>query len=255
MLFDLSSPGRKNVIRVVYGVLAVLFLVGFIGFGIGGELGGGGIIDSITGGGDGDTAEEYEQQIEDAENKLEADPTNERALADLVQYRFLSGQAQLEFDEETGVPTGLTEESRSEFEATIEAWDRYLAADPQKVDVSAATNAINAYRFLGDAGGGAEAAEVLAESSPTTNNYIQLAFFRYADGDIKGGDEAADRAIEEASKDQSKQAQKILDQYRETAVKAKKELEKTQDAEGGGAGLESPFGGLGPDSGLPPTAP
>lgn len=130
MLFDLSNPRRKNVIRVAYAVLALLFVVGFVGFGIGGELGGGGIVDSLTGGGSGSTAGQYEQQIEDAEETLETDPTNQEALAELALYRAQSGFAQLEFDEQTGQPTGLTEESRDEFEAAIEAWNRYLDTEP-----------------------------------------------------------------------------------------------------------------------------
>ena len=98
MLFDLSSPGRKNVIRVVYGVLALLFPVGFVGFGIGGELGGGGLFDSLSGGGgDGVTAEQFEQQIEDAEAALETNPARRAgAAATLADYRYLSGHAQLE---------------------------------------------------------------------------------------------------------------------------------------------------------------
>ena len=81
MLFDLSSPRRKNVVRVVYGALALLFAGGFIFFGIGSEGGGGGLFDGIFGdGGGGSTAEQFEQQIEDAEKKLETDPADQRAL-------------------------------------------------------------------------------------------------------------------------------------------------------------------------------
>jgi hypothetical protein len=257
MLFDLSSPRRKNVVRVVYGALALLFAGGFIFFGIGSEGGGGGLFDGIfgDGGGGGSTAEQFEQQVEDAENALEEDPADERALVNLVQYRALSGQTQMEVDEATGQPIGLTEESREEFEKAIEAWNRYVDTDPRKVDTTAATSVVNAYRFLGDASGAAAAQEILAEADPSTNAYVQLAFFRYADFDLKGGDEAADLALEEATPAQEKQANRILDQYREAAVKAKKQSEKQAESGAGESELDSPFGGLSPDSGLPPTAP
>ena len=255
MLFDLSSPGRKTVIRIVYGVLAALFLVGFVGFGIGGELGGGGIIDSITGnGGDGDTAEQYQEQIEDAEARLETDPQDDRALASLVQYRFLSGSAQVETDE-AGRPVGLTEESRAEFESAVEVWGRYVDADPRRIDDTAAAYAVQAFAFLGDAGGAAAAQELVAEAEPGTNNYFLLAQYRYADGDFKGGDEAADLAIEEAPADQRKQVEKALDEIRATAQKVEKQTEKAAEAGDGGGQLESPFGGLGSEGGVPPTAP
>ena len=256
MLFDLSSPGRKNIIRVVYGVLALLFLVGFVGFGIGGEIGGGGIIDSITGGGgSGNTAEQYEQQIEDAEEKLEADPEDPRALADLAQYRYLSGQAQLDIDEATGAPS-LTEEARGEFEAAIDAWSRYLDTDPAKPDVATAGQVVQAYVFLNDAEGAARAQEILAEANPSTGTYSTLAYYRYADFDFKGGDEARDLALEEAKPGQLDQIEKQLASIRDSAEKQQKRIEKLPDAEGaGGAGLEDPFGGLSPDGAVPPTAP
>jgi tetratricopeptide (TPR) repeat protein len=256
MLFDLSSPGRKTAVRIVFGLLALLFAVGFIGFGIGSESGSGGFFDSLTGGdGDGDTAEQFQQQIEDAESRLESNPNDERSLANLVQYRFLSGQSQLEVDEATGQPIGLSEESRNEFEAAVEAWDRYERADPARVDVTAASYAAQAFAYLGDAEGAANAQEALAEARPITNNYFLLARFRYADFDFKGGDEAADLAVKEAPADQRKQVERALDQVREQAVKLEKQTEKQAGAETGGAELESPFGGLAPDSGLPPTAP
>ena len=244
MLFDLSSPGRKNIIRVVYGVLALLFLVGFVGFGIGGELGGGGIIDSITGNDSGgDAADQYEQQIEDAEEKLESDPTDEKALEDLAYYRALSGTAQLEVDESTGQPTGLTEESRNEFEAAVDAWSRYLETDPKKPDPRTAGQVLQAYQFLGDAGGAADVQEVLVKDDPSFVNYGQLAFLRYLDLDLKGGDAAFDKAETEAEPSNDAQL-KQLEQIRAQVVKEKKRLAKEgDDAAAGENALADPFGG------------
>ena len=187
-------------------------------------------------------------------SRARTNPNDEKALATLVQYRFLSGQAQLEFDE-AGTPIGLTEESRSEFEEAIEIWNRYVDADPQKVDVTAASNAVNAYRFLADAGGAADAQQFVAEANPNTNNYYLLASFRYADDDFKGGDEAAALALEEAPAEQRKQIEKALDQLREAAERAKKQLEKQAESGAGSSELDSPFGGLSPESGLPPDEP
>jgi tetratricopeptide (TPR) repeat protein len=256
VLFDLSSPGRKNIIRVVYGVLALLFLIGFVGFGIGGELGGGGIVDSLTGGGgDGDTAEQFEQQIEDAEAALETNPADEKALANLTEYRYLSGQAQLDVDEATGAPI-LTEEARGEFEAAIDAWTRYLETDPAKPDVSAAGQVVQAYVLLGNAEGAAEAQEILAEDNPSSGAYSTLAYYYYADFDFKRGDEAAQRAVEETNENQKKAVEKQLDQLRESAVKEEKRIEKLSDSEAGAEeGLQSPFGGLDSGGSVPLTSP
>ena len=257
MLFDLSSPGRKNVVRVVFGFLALIFAVGFIGFGIGGEIGGGGIVDSITGGGGSDTADQYEQQIEDAESTLETDPENQRALANLAQYRYLSGQAQLEIDEATGQPT-LTEESRGEFEKAIDAFTRYLDTKPEKPDVGSAGQVVQAYVFLGDAEGAARAQQILADANPSAGTYSTLAYYLFADLNFKAAEKAVERALAEAKPGERKSIEKQLDQLRKAAEKQKKQAAQLpESATGGGTGIEDPFGGLAPDAGgaVPPAAP
>lgn len=261
MLFDLTSPRRKRIIRVVYGLLALLFFVGFVGFGVGGNFGGGGLLDALGIGGDdsgdGVSAEQYKQQIEDAEAKLDANPEDPRALANLAQYRYLSGQVQLAVDEQTGVPS-LTEESRGEFERAIDAWSRYLGTDPAKPDVGAAGQIIRAYVFLNDAGGAAEAQQILADANPSGGTYATLAYYRYADFDFKRGDEAAKQAVENAEPGQSKQLEKELDRLRKQAEEQKKAIDALPKGEElpGGPSLGDPLGGLGGAStGLPPTTP
>jgi tetratricopeptide (TPR) repeat protein len=254
MLFDLSSPRRKNVVRVVYGLLAVLFAGGFIFFGIGSESGAGGLFDGLFGdGSSGSTAEQYEQQIEDAETKLETDPQNANALATLARYRYLSGTAQLDQDQTTGA-VSLTEEARQEFESAIDAWTRYLDTKPPKPDVATAANMVQAYYALGDAEGAADAQAIQTKNNPSAGTYSQLAFFRYASYDIEGGDEAAKSAVEEAPKADRKSVEKQLDRYRELAVKQKKKLAKLpQDSAAGEEALGSPFGGLGGAGGTAPA--
>ncbi len=252
MIFDLSSsPRRKMVVRVVFGFLAVIFAGGFILFGIGGELGGGGLFDGLFGSSGGSsTAEQYEQQVEDAESKLEEDPGNERALTDLIQFRFLSGQAQLEYDEATGQPSGLTEESRGEFEEVVVNWDAYLDTKPDKIAAATASNVVNALRFLGDSGGAADAQAALAKSDPSATNYAALANLRYQDLDLKAGDAAKDRALADAKPNIAKQIKAQLDPLREQVVKFKKDQAKLPESEDPGAGaLGDPFGGLSPDAG------
>lgn len=258
MLFDLSSPRRKNVVRVVYGALAVLFAGGFILFGIGSESGAGGLFDGLFGGGgSGSTAEQYEQQIEDAESTLETDPDNAAALTTLAQYRFLSGTAQLEQDEATLQPT-LTDEARQEYEAAVEAWNRYLETDPKNPNVGTAGNMVQAFAFLGDAEGAIRAQEILVEANPSAGTYSRLASFHYANFDFKAGDEAAAKAIADAPKADRKGLEKQLESAREFYVKEEKRLDKLPaDAATGEQGLDSPFGGLGGQQpGVPaPVAP
>lgn len=246
MLFDLTSPRRKTAVRIVFGFLALIFAVGFVGFGIGGELGGGGIIDSLTGSG-GTTDDAFEQQIEDAEEAVDADPADSEALADLILLRSQSGDAQLDVDEATGQPIGLSEESRGEYEEAISLWQQYLDTDPRKVDAAAGNAVVLAYRYLGDTDGAIAAQRELAESDPSGPNFGSLASFLYSDLQIEAGDKARDQALAESNAETKKLISEQLDQLRKQAVKAEKaEKKQPNSAPGESPELSDPFGGLDP---------
>ena len=246
MLFDLSSPRRKTAVRIVFGFLALLFAIGFVGFGIGGEIGGGGIIDSLSGNSS-STDDAYEQQIEDAEKAVEARPDDGDALADLVLLRAQSGDAQLDVDEATGMPVGLSDNSRSEYEEAILVWQRYLETEPRKVNPAAANAVVLAYRYLGDVSGAIAAQRELAQSDPSAPNLAGLASFLYADLQIEKADQARDDALVEANAQTKKLIAEQLAQIRKQAVKAEKQQKKQpESATGGGSELSDPFGGLSP---------
>ena len=254
MLFDLSSPRRKTVVRIVYGTLAFLFLIGFIGFGIGGNIGGGGgILDALGIGGDDageqSVAEQYKQQIEDAEKRLEGDPNNAGALNDLAYLHFLSAAAQI--DQETG---DITPEARSELQAADQAWQDYLATDPPQPDTNTAARMAQAYPVLGDLESAVEAQEIVAADRPSATTYLQLALFYYSDFNFEKGDEAGKKAVEEAPNQSKKNVQKQLDDIRKQAEKQEKALAKLpKDEQIPEPSLLPSTGGL--ETQLPPTAP
>lgn len=262
MLFDTSSPGRKRIIRVVYSLLAALFLIGFVGFGVGGNFSGGGILDAlgITDGDNNSTSDQYAQQIDDTEAKLDKDPQNQRALLNLTRYRFLSGSSQLNQDDQ-GQPV-VTTEAKDEFEKSVAAWSRYLKTKPDPPDQSVAAFASQAYVALQDAKGAADAQEIVADANPSPQVYLQLALYRYADADYAGGDAAGQKALAEVKgSKQTKQLQKQLDSLRKRAKQQEAAIKAQAQAQGGDSGgaLGDPFGALGGDSGsatgAPPTAP
>ncbi len=49
MLFDLRGRGRRRTVRVIYGGLALLIGAGLVFFGVGAGVGGGGLLNSLTG--------------------------------------------------------------------------------------------------------------------------------------------------------------------------------------------------------------
>jgi tetratricopeptide (TPR) repeat protein len=260
MLFDLQSGKRRRVVQVVFGAMALLFGVSFLFFGIGSDASGGladlfgfGTSSQNTGN------PQFDQQIEDAEDAVAADPKDEKALIELAQVRYQAGQFKLEADPETGQPV-VTDDARANFESALDAWEQYLALKPKKPDPGTAALVAQAYVQLEDAQGAAEAQRIVAEDNPSGGTYGNLAYYLYASGDIEGGDEAAALAVEHSDPAQADQIKKQLAQISEQAAKIKKaaaEAAKQADKEGSQAGapIEDPFGSLGGTGGLGGSAP
>ncbi len=276
MLFDLKTGKRRRVVQVVFGFLAFIFFISFVGFGIGSDVSGG-IFDAIgLGGGDStsSTSSQYEQQIDDAEAKVADDPKDEKALSELAYFRYLSGVQQLDIDESTGVAT-LSEEARSEWDLALDSWEKLLALKPRKLDPQAAGVIVCAYvpvlpqcqiqapEDAVDYGGAIETQRLIVKEDPNSQNLVGLAYFLLADGNIGEGRTVADEAIAKTSgsdrKNLSKQFDKLIDQatkIQEASKKAQKAGD--QGAASGESQLQNPFGGLGTDTGatgLAPAAP
>ncbi len=259
MIFDLKSGKRRRVVQVVFGFLAFIFFISFVGFGIGSDVSGG-IFDAIgLGGGDSSSNPQYEQQIEDAEATLETDPANERALLDLADAYFRSAtESGVSLNPQTG-QLEVTEESRADLEQSVAAWERYLQTKPQRPDTTAAAQAAESYRYLLDADGAATAQRIVAEDQGTSSAFAQLAIFLYADGKISAGDAAGEQAVKAADSSQRQQVQKNMDQLAEQARQQQKQIAKAQRQQGEtgseGTQLSDPFGGLSGGAGAAPVAP
>jgi hypothetical protein len=255
MLFDLSGK-RRNVIRVVYGFLAVIFGAGFLLFGVGSEVQGG--LGDLFGFGTNDTTNDnpaFEDQIDDAEQRLVANPNDERALADLVQLHYQAGNDAVEVNETTG-QISFTTESEDSYNAAVSAWQDYqkAAKDP---DPATAAIANQAYTIILQNAEPTEVetiakdaiapAEISAEDNPGVGPYSTLAQYAYFAGDTELGGEAARKAVAEAEPSQRNQIQKGLDQAAKAAEQLREQIEK-QAEKGGDEGaftnpLEQGIGG------------
>lgn len=254
MLFDLQSGKRRRVVQIVFGAMALLFGTSFLFFGIGSDAQGG--LADLFGFGTNDPGTDNPQfgdEIEQAEDRLAADPEDEKALLDLAEVHYQAGQFELQQDPES-------EDAQAEFGASLDAWERYLKLDPEKPDPGVAAFAAQAYVQLADAEGAAKAQQIVAEDNPSSGTYANLAFYLYAAGDIDEGDAAAKIAVAKADDTQREQIEKQLVQLSEQAQKLKQRAEKqAQQAEKQGAGAappaEDPFGSLGGLGGTAPTVP
>lgn len=263
MLFDIRGK-RKRVIQVVYAVLAVLFAVSFVGFGIGSDAAGG-IFDAfgIGSGNTGSGNPRFEQQVEDAEAELAQNPGDKRALEQLVRVHYQAGNDALELDEETGT-IAMTPEAEEEFSAATRAWERYVEATKKASDDVAAV-ANQAYgvllQFEDDARAiptlaqdAVSAAEIVAEANPGAGTYATLAQYAYFAGEYETGDEAAAQAAKRADASQREDLEKQLSRTKKASQKLEKQLAKQPDEATGEEPFSNPLeelGGGAPAPGLP----
>jgi hypothetical protein len=252
VLFDLRGK-RKRVVQVSYALLAAIFLVGFVGLGIGsGGNSAGGIFDVFGLGGDGgggSLSGQYDAQIDNANERLATDPKDTAALLKLSKYEYYKAKQGVTQDQTTG-EISISEDAHTELGKSVDAWEKYLKVNKGKPNAAIAAQIVQAYYFLSNAQGAAEAQRIVASNQPSSGSYGQLAFYLYFAGSISEGDRAANKAEAEAPKSQRSQVKQQLEQIRTQAVKAKKQLAKAQKnapspTTPGANPLQSPFGGVG----------
>jgi hypothetical protein len=263
MLFDIRGR-RKRVIQVVYALLAGLFLIGFVGFGIGNGGGSGGILDAIgLGGGDSGTGSaQFDTQISNAKAKAKKDPKDPKPQLELAKVYFLAGNSAVEQDPQTGQAT-VTADAATEFQSSVDAWERYLKLNGNKQpDAGAAAQIFRAYQGLAqqeiassspdtaalqaDLKGAATTATLQAQNVPSANTWFAAAQFDYLSGDTAAGDSAGAKALAKVNKTQRKQLEKQLQQIKKEAAQLQKQIKSSGPGKGA---LTSPLGGVGGTTG------
>jgi hypothetical protein len=271
MLFDLRSPGRRNVIRVVYAMLAVLMGGGLVLFGIGGS--GGGILDSLTGNGSGGGGgNPFEDDISAAQERVQQNPQDAAAYATLVQLHYQAGSQQID---ENGA---LTTDGEQELQEGADAWAKYLklsGGDPApspnllavqtlatlaQNQISQAQKATSTTDALTDATASQANWAAAAEAQQLSlgqkggqqqggSGYQNLALFSYAAGDVAAGDQATAQAVAQAQGPEKEQIQKSLDSIKQQAgqinqaIAALQKQQKQASTNPSGGG-ENPLGGV-----------
>src|SRR5436309_2318554 len=255
MLFDLRGK-RKRAVQVVYASLAVIFLVGFVGFSIGSGNAPGGLLDAIglggNGGSGGSLSTQFDSQINAANARLAKRPNDTQTLLKLAKYEYFKGKQGVTQDQTTG-QVSVSQDAHTELGHSADAWEKYLKVNKGKPDPNTAAYMVQVYYLLNDANGAADAQQVVAQKTPSTGSYGQLAFYRYASFNIPAGDAATKKAESLAPKAQRKQITQQLGSIRKQAVKIKEQQAKAQKAAKaagttttpGASPLANPFGGVG----------
>ena len=126
MLFDLRGK-RKRVVQVSYVILALIFVVGFLGFGIGVGGGPGGIFDALgisNSSNSGSGTAQFQDNIDAAQAKLAKNPDDTQALLKLAETEYLLGKEGVTVDQTTGQVT-ITNEAHTQLGAAADAWTKY----------------------------------------------------------------------------------------------------------------------------------
>jgi hypothetical protein len=250
MVFD-TRGRRKNVVRVVYAILALL---------MGGSLfltvGPFNLSEVVGGGSSGDASEVYDEQIERIEERLAKDPKDENTLLALTRAQISAGQAKTGTSLEGESPQ-LPTEARDNYQGALEAWSRYLNLVGEDANPVAAQLVAQTFFTLAERGSftleeveengstALRAQRIAAAERPNLNTLSSLALYEYFHGDLEAGDKAAKRALASApSKQEAKNIDKQLDQLRKQGEQYQKSIAqfKAQEKAGTqGEPFQNPF--------------
>jgi hypothetical protein len=219
MLFDLRGRGRRRTVQVVYLGLALLFLVGFVGFGVGVGGGGGGILNAFTEGGGGGSAS-FAGKVAAAQKRTQRHPSEAAAWAALAE-------AQLHQASEPGytATVGETEQYTAKGKVLLaklaHSWSTYLQLETHHPNAELATKLAG---IFSEAGLNQPASEMrtlqiaTAGSAPSVRLYSLLAESAYRAGNLKVGDAAARKTVSLAPAAERKRVKKYLAEFRKNPL-------------------------------------
>lgn len=213
MLFDLRSRGRRRVIKVVYGSLAVLMAGGLVLFGVGGGAGSTGLLSQLAQQGSGSSSgiKLDETTMLKAQRTAKAQPNS---VAAWDRYA-LAVYTLADTNYDTSVDR-FTSAGYKELLILKSAWNHYLALSPANPDQSLAGDVSFAFGQNGiqewkTAEG---AAEVVATANPKSySDYTYLALYAYLAKDKASGHLAEDHALAVAPKSERSQITSFLAGY------------------------------------------
>jgi len=257
MLFDIRGR-RRNVVKVVYAILALLMGLSLIL--LAGPIGGG----SLFGGATSDATEQLEEQVERIDAKLKRDPKEPQLLLNLVRAQVSLANSMAEIDPRTSTVT-QTLDSRQGLERASETWDRYVRATKEpapggaQVMAPAFLTLAETSRRLPEAllniRAAADAQKIVADARPSLGSLSTLAIYKYFSLETAAAEKARKAAAAYANTKQEREGfEKELDEIEKRAKAFEKQLKASEKEaqEQGGEALQNPLGGLGGGGTLAP---
>ena len=193
MLFDLRGRGRRRTVQVTYIGLAVIFMLGFVGLGVGGGFGSGGIFSAFTGN-EGSGGASFSNEVRSYEKLTRQQPNNAAAWEKLIN-------AQLhEAGGEKYVTTagGVTSKGKELYARIAGSWEHYLALNPRKPSLPLAKEVLRIYgeEGLNQPDSAVQVLQIIVAGEPSsTSYYSQLAIYAYKAHNTRVGDLASEKAV------------------------------------------------------------
>lgn len=194
MLFDLTGRGRRRTVRVIYGGLALIFLLGFVGFGVG-SFGGGGFFEALNGNENSGGSIDYQSRIKKDKQLAARQPDNAAAWSKLIHDTLLQAGTGQNFNATEGT---FTPKAQPLLQQVQHAWQRYLALTPRHPSSDVANEVLRALgpTGLNDPTGALRAMKiVIASRPPSAGLYSELAVIAYRAKDKRLGEQAAKKAL------------------------------------------------------------
>lgn len=233
MVFD-TGGRRKNVVKVVYAILAVLMglsLLLVVGPAPLQDIFG--VEDSVS-----SAADQFEEQAERVEQKLKKDPENADLLLTLTRAQINAGNAMVESNPETG-QLSYTTEARQQLLKASETWSKYLKAtdEPNPAGAQVAAQSLFALAEISRTGAEAEAnvraaaaaQAIVGRERPSLGSLSTLAIYRLFAFDYAGGKRAEREAAKYTNtKLERKNLSKELEEISKRAHSFEDELAKIE---------------------------
>jgi hypothetical protein len=178
-----------------------------------------------------DRAAAFDQQIDTAKQRAQANPTDPEAWLGLTQANLSLAQSDAGIDPKSGAMTDRGKQAGAE---GVDAWERYLKLTKQP-DASTAERVAAVNGSMEDPAAALDAQRIVAEQRPDqTYTWAKVALFAYASGNDSLGDRAQAKAIDLTDKDkrestrtQLQQEEKRAKDFYENSGKTKTKTETT----------------------------
>src|SRR5579871_577353 len=192
MLFDLRGRGRRRTVQVIYLGLAILFLLGFVGFGVGG--GGGGFLNALTEN-KGSNSASFAGKVEKAQKRVKREPNSAAAWQALTDAQIHQASEEAYSDSTTGQFTSKGKELLAQ---VSRSWNTYLKFEPHNPSTALASQMFRIYgeEGLNQPAEAVAALQIVIPTKPSSAGlYGELAKYSYKAHNVSQGDLASKKAI------------------------------------------------------------